>query len=316
MASYADERHWYGPEGWPRLRGALGKLSLIFLPDLLSDLANGTTEPVDAARTLVGRMVDTIGVITDKAVDEDLAMALATVNLNTTSGLWAYALPMLVEIDHIARAIARSAPALKAPAQNRTHAPEAILRSVLNQCLEDARRAFEPGSVDRRKEWERIDRASRAVASGAVSGPLADRLSDAHLEAVRHQLGEKGKDRAKNAPSLGTLRAYFEEFCELSQAELDWQQIDELGKLEADTAMTPPELHHCLRNLRAHSAEEHEALSVKFGLDAENLPTAEVYRVRQGLTRHAYEKLCRSAMAFMQDCFERTLSFFKKGMRS
>lgn len=315
--SYADdERHWYGPGGWKRLRSSVGSLGMVLASDLVEDLRRPGRDPQAAARAFVERLVETVGAIVDGAVGENLAGALAAARINRSSGCWRHALSLLGDIDGIAGEIARSADKLVAPEAESPHAPEAILRTAISSALERARRDFEPGSAHRRKVWETIARVSRAVAESRPDGPLANPLSDAHLEAVGARLAVDYPDNHNLPRTLGTLRAYFDEFLEIEGAFVELRDAEELEALAHETGIAVPEVRHCLERLRTRSAAEYEALSVKLELDLVEAGTAEEYRRARDLTRHAYEKLVRDALDFMRACVTATLEFALKGARS
>ena len=305
MSSSYDERHWYGPLGWHALRARVLRVFAEQASDLLAELMDQNVPVEEAVAAFLDKVVSAIGGLADQAIRAQLAAGDEGV---CPSSMWAFALPLFSDTAPLAKAIVADARILRGQT-NREVAPLQALRKTVRQFLEDARLDLGPESAQRRKNWEAMDRVSLEIARLNVGTPLGDRRSDEHLLAVHAALKEKYPTNKNVNVSLGTLRAYFDEFC----PECEWVSAEdadsELLALGEETGIWPT-VDRCVEALKQADFSLWEALAVKtrtFDDVAEETQAA--FLARTGLSRHAFEQRSRAAGEMVRECCENSAEF-------
>ncbi|NPU11379.1 hypothetical protein HL666_11450 [Bradyrhizobium sp. 83002] len=271
---------------------------------LFAELADVTAEPRDAATRFVDDVTRDIG----KRMDQAIRIQLSSSNDEACpSSSWAFALPLFGEIEPLIHALAKQAGILKTP-NGRTTQLQALLQ-ILREFLENARRAQSPGSAQRLKNWEAIDRVSLDIARQHFGTPLESRSSDEHLLAVKNELRNRYPTNKNVNVSLGTLRAYFDEFC--AQCEIiPYEEVErEILALEIETSVWPA-MDPCVDVLKKKDRALWEALAVETEtFDDVEKETRQDFMARVGLSRRAFETRWKAAAAFLRDCIENSLEF-------
>lgn len=326
MAHY-DETHWYGPYGWPRLRGQIVSLAVQLLPAFRDALLTQGTNEIAAARSFAASLVAELGSIVENRVSAMLAAIEdartddePTIRFNFSSGMWAYALPLFGDTEPLVTALAKDAAIIRG-ATNRSVRAEQALGQTLRQFLEEARREASPGSAHRLKTWEAVKRVSDTIATAPENAntPLALRGSDEHVLAVFERLKVLYKD-SHNVPNrtLAGLWAYFEEFLPECQEKVQAEYATALTTLamENEEALVRTLTgNYCLDQLRQKEPELFEALAVDAGLDEAQGEKKVAYMTRKGIGRVAFNKRYELAAAAMRKCFDITLKYNPMGPR-
>lgn len=302
MPSSYDENHWYGI-GWRRMRMQIFEVALDRSQQLFAELAEVTIIPRDAAARFVENVTRDIA----KRMDQAIRLQLSNKDdEDYPSSSWAYALPLFGEIDPLVHALTKDAGNLSASGGKTT--PQQALLEILRQFLENSRRLQSPSSAQRLKNWEAIDRVSLDIARQHVGTPIESRNSDEHLLAVRDELRKRYPTNKNINLSLGTLRAYFDEFC--AECEIiPYQEQTDLRALEFETDVWPA-MDPCVDALKKKDLSLWEALAIETEtFDDVEPETRQHFMARVGLSRRAFESKWKAAAAMLKDCIENSLDF-------
>lgn len=320
MGQY-DEKHWYGPYGWPRLRGQIVSLAVQLLPAFREALLTPGMDEIAAARSFAASVVTELGSIVENRVSAMLAAMEEArtddepiVRFNFGSGMWDYALPLFGDIDPLVTALVKDAAIIRGTT-NRNVRAEQALGQTLRQFLEEARREASPGSAHRLKTWEAVKRVSDTIATAPENAdtPLALRGSDEHVLAVFEKLKVQYEGN-KNIPNrtLAGLWAYFEEFlpeCQDKAAAEYANALTTLAMENEEALVRDLTGNFCLEQLRKKEPELFEVLAVDAGLDEANGEKKAAYMTRKGIGRATFNNRYELGAAAIRECFDKTLRY-------
>ena len=315
-----DETHWYGPHGWPRLRGQIVSLAIELLPAFREALLSSGSSEIEAARSYASTIVAELGSIVENhwsatlaAFEEAKTGDDPVVRFNFGSGSWVFALPLFGDVEPLASALTKDAAKLRGSDPDLR--PEQALGQIMGQFLEEARREISPGSAHRLKTWEAVFRAAKKIASAPENKgtPLAAIGSDENVAAVFAYLRTEFSTN-KNYPirKLSTLWAYFEEFhpeCR-QRAEEDYGRDLTLLAAEHEEALLRTLTGDCcLDELRQRKPDLFEVLAVDAGLDEAKGETKGAYMSRKGIGRATFNNRYQQGAAAIRECFEKYLRY-------
>ena len=305
MPSSYDEHHWYGPLGWRTLRKRVLRVFHTQAEELFDSLKSRAVSAEDTVTAFVAGVADTIGGYADQAIRAQLAVGDEGVY---PSSMWAFALPLFGDSAPLVKALVAEVHVMRAEADEDVD-PHRALSTIVRQFLEDARLNLGPESAQRRKNWETMDRVSLEIARLNVGNRLSDRCSDEHLMVVRAALKERYPTNKNVNVSLGTLRAYFDEFCPESEYVSAEDADSELLALGEETGIWPT-IDRCVEALKNSDFSLWEALAVKTQtFDDVAVETQANFLSRVGLSRHAFEQRCRAAGDRVRECCENSVEF-------
>lgn len=303
MGVTRDETYWYRT-GWKRLCGQTLTLVRPMLPVLAEEMSG---DPEAAARDFVNRLIESIGKLIDGVIDDQIAYPTESGGLHVSSSLWSYVLPLFGDTTDLCKLLAQDA-SLITGRTNRDVPPERALGRLILQHMNSARRSIDGESPNRLKTWEAIQRISSEIVRTNPGSSLAERCTDSHLHAVQALIAERYPDNKNYNLSLGTLQAYFDQFC-LDCAERSETAIaDDITALCEETGVWPP-FELCLDNLRKDSEEQWEATLIKSKIAYIELQIQDDYQKRKGISRHEFEKRYEKALAFLRHCLSNSVQF-------
>lgn len=304
MSSTYDERHWYSSTGWRVLKARVLRVVADEAPGLLAALA-GADEPEAAINAFLDAVVGRIGTAADQAVRAQFALGDEGVS---PSSLWAFALPLFGEPEPLRQALLKDLNVLRG-LTNRPVDAERALCEVVRRFIEDARIEMSPGSAQRRRNWEAIDRISRPLAERNLDNSIGDRRSTEHLVAVQAEIRRLFPTNKNINLSLGSLQAYFDEFDPILEGAGRGTEADGWEAVMAETQIFPVVLR-CLEALRQEDMTLFESFLARNQLPYDDFDeTQQAYLARTGLSRHALDQNTTKAAALLQDCCERSAEF-------
>ena len=315
-----DETHWYGPNGWPRLRGQVVSLGVELLPAFREALLAPGSNEIAAAQFYASAIVAELGSIVENhwsamlaAVEEAKVEGEPVVRFNFSSGFWVFALPLFGDVEPLVAALTKDAAKLRGADPDLR--PEQALGQIIGQFLEEARREVSPGSAHRLKTWEAVFRAAKKIASAPENKgtPLAVIGSDENVVAVFDYLRAEFSTN-KNYPirKLSTLWAYFEEFhpeCRQIAEEHYGRDLTWLAAEQEEALVRTLTGDFCLEELRQRKPDLFEVLAVDAGLDEAKGETKGAYLSRKGIGRATFNNRYEQGAAAIRECFEKNLRY-------
>jgi hypothetical protein len=302
-----DETYWYGT-GWKRLCGQTLKLVRPLVPYLADDMRRDDREPEEAAKAFIEELIQTVGALIDGVLDDQIEFSVESGGgLHVSSSLWSYVLPLFGDTSDLCRALASEAD-LTTGCTNRDVAPEQAVGRIVLTHMDVARRAASGESPNRLKTWEAIQRISSEIVRTNPGTALDDRCSDAHLRAVQALIAERYPNNKNYNMSLGALQAYFDRYCLDCAERFETSFADDFTSLCEETDIWP-RFELCLGNLRKESEDGWEAALIKHKIADVELHKQDEYQARKGISRHEFDKRYAKALAFLRDCFSRTVQF-------
>lgn len=287
-----DRDEYWLTGGWRVLRNQVLNLAWAEAADLLATLSKADTDSDEIA----GKLVD--------------AVQTALASRARASAFWAQALRLFPLPVDLPAMISTQRMVLSGEG---AVAPAAAFKTLLRGPLEEARRTLLPGSPQRRKNWETIDRISRELFDLRL--PEIRRCSIEHAREVAAELARRYPDSRNLRLSAMTVQGYFEDFLptclpvvEVANLErtatsepLDTDELDLIRRLD----LASLDLDGCIAAL---SERERELVQTVYGLDAGATTTwmsAQAFRQGRGLTRHAYDAMHRKVLQALGECLAR-----------
>lgn len=187
-------------------------------------------------------------------------------------------------------------------------APSAAFKSLLRRPLEQARRLILPGSIQRRKNWETIDRISRALFDSSL--PQYYRNSMEHAEVVSAELLKRYPTSRNLRLSPSSIKQYFEDFLPdtalfTADGHIDLLHVrdnesEDDAELIRRLDIASVVLDDCIAEL---DEIKRELLHTVYGVGAAGnviWKSAIAFRRGRNLSRHAFDVLHEQALLELQ----------------